>query len=322
MKRDYNIEILRILAMLGVRLCHTLFAGVGHRMFGVSEWLGGLAGASVDVFVFISGWYGIRFKVGKLVALYATAVFCVIESRLAMKAFGYAPAAGSIIGDISFNYWFLHAYAALMCIAPIIESAFENGKSVLKMAIPFLVFVFGWGWMWTRFVIWKLPFPSVHGMESHSWVTLVGVYVAARLCRIYEVDRFLSRITCIVGVVVCAAVAGFHYGILNGYNCVAVLAMTIFMFSFFRKLRIEGAFVAKFCTFVVPSLFAVYLLHQSPFGRMVVAQVGGLRGNVPIPNALCGLMFAILVFVCSFIADMPRRLLVVLWHRTKMKFRV
>ena len=302
--------------MLGVCLVHTLFAGVEQRMFGASEWLGGLASASVDVFVFISGWYGIRFKVSKLVALYATAVFCVIESRLAMKAFGYAPA-GGVISDISSNYWFLHAYAALMCIAPIIERTFDNDKkSALKIATPFLVFVFGWGWLWTRFAIWKLPFPSVHGMESHSWVTLLGVYVAARLCRIYEVDRLLSWKTCLLGVTICSAITGFHYFLLGGYNCIATIALAIFLFSLFRKLRIEGAFIAKVCSFVVPSLFAVYLLHQSPSGRMMVEQVGGLRENVQLPNVICGLVFGILVFVCSFIADMPRRWLVTLWHRT------
>lgn len=274
------------------------------------------------MFVFISGWYGIRFRVGKLVALYATAVFCSIESWLAMRAFGYAPTTGGIIGDISFNYWFLHAYAALMCIAPIIESAFENGKSALKIAIPFLAFVFGWGWLWTRFVIWELPLPHVHGMESHSWVTLVGVYVTARLCRIYEVDSLLSRKTCVVGIMVCAAVAGFHYGILSGYNCIFVLAMTIFIFCLFKKLKVESSFVARLCGFVVPSLFAVYLLHQSPFGRMVVAQVGGLRGKIQLPNAICGLAFAALVFLCSFIADMPRRLLALGWRRVRMSFIV
>ena len=308
--------------MIGVCLCHTLFVGVNHRVFGVSEWLGGLAGSSVDVFVFISGWYGIRFKIGKLLALYATAMLCIVESRVAMTMFGITSKEG-LFGYLAENYWFLHAYAALMCISPIIESAFENKKQILRIVTPFLVLVFGWGWLRTRFSIWNIPFPAVHGMETHSWVTLLGVYVAARLCRIYEVDRFLSWKICLLGIAVCATVTGFHYSLLGGYSCIATLAMTIFIFSLFRKsFRIEGAFATKFCKVVVPSLFAVYLLHQSSFGRMMVSQAGGFRGNMPIPDALCGLMFAILVFVLSFIADIPRRILVALLHRVKIKLRI
>ena len=310
------------MAMLGVCLCHTLFIGVGHRCFGVSELLGGFAGGAVDCFVFISGWYGIRFSWKKLLSLYSTALFCAVECRIGMDLYGLGW--GTVIAaikDIAGGYWFLHAYAALMCIAPLIESAMGDGdkKVVLNRVSPFLLFVFAWGWLYTRLAIWEIPFPHVHGQESHSWVTLVGVYVVARLCRIYEVDRRLSMWMCVVGALLFSAVAGLHYGLLGGYNSIAAIAMTTCLFCMFKKIPMEVSFVSRACSVVVPSLFAIYLIHQSPIGRMLVSDVGGIRHKLLLPDVIAGVAFATLVFVCSFVADIPRRLIVLGFRRLTSK---
>ena len=77
MGRDISIEVFRVLLMFGVCLCHTIFVGAKNHVFGLQEWLYGLASGAVDGFVFISGWYGIRLKWRRVLSLYAIAFFFV-----------------------------------------------------------------------------------------------------------------------------------------------------------------------------------------------------------------------------------------------------
>ena len=181
--------------------------------------------------------------------------------------------------------------------------------TVLSLTLPLLFVVFVWGWLSNKLSIIGLSLPVVHGQESHSWITLVGVYVAARVCRICEVDRFLSVRMCGIVAVILAAVGGFHYTILGGYNSIVTLAMATALFCMFKKIKIVNAFAAKIVEVITPSIFAVYLIHQSPLGVLLINKIGGLRADLPVPNILFALVFALVVFLLSLLLDVPRRLL-------------
>ena len=93
-KRELNVELFRIVLMLGICLVHTVFIGAHHGIFGMSEWLNGLVGGAVDAFVFISGWYGIKFKTKKILAFYALALTCAVECRVVSVICGNIPGGG------------------------------------------------------------------------------------------------------------------------------------------------------------------------------------------------------------------------------------
>lgn len=306
--RDTNVEVLRVLLMLGICLCHTIFAGVSHGMFGATEWLGGLVSGSVDGFVFISGWYGVRLKFWKLARLYSLAFFYWGASTVLIHCFDIVPpSAGCGVN----SYWFLNAYAALMLLAPMINKSMQNKEDVLHVAIPIFVFVFIWGWIYEKGLIFGLIVPHVHGHESHSWVTLVGVYVVGRASRIYGVDKRLSKKFCFFGVLLLSAMAGFHYGILGGYNSVLVLAMAVCLFCFFKNLRVDNSKVMEVCRFLSPSLFAIYLIHQSSIGKALIHDASNMREWLAVPEIVSGMVFGIVVFILSFLLDLFRR--VVVW---------
>ena len=73
MNRDNNIELFRTLLMLGICVLHAI------TMCGrTNQWLSGPLSACVDGFVFISCYYGVKFKHSKIIKLYALGIYCVI----------------------------------------------------------------------------------------------------------------------------------------------------------------------------------------------------------------------------------------------------
>ena len=75
MKRNASIELLRIVMMFGIVLLHVCGQGKYRCV-----WPSNLLCVAVVGFVFISGYFGIRFTLSKFVSLYSLAIFycCVI----------------------------------------------------------------------------------------------------------------------------------------------------------------------------------------------------------------------------------------------------
>ena len=118
MRRDVSIELLRCCMMLLIVLHHCCLFGV-HKHPAV----GGLSASTlfaVDVFVLISGWYGVRFSEKKVLKLLEQGVFAVLFVGLIAGLTG----AG---WDFRFSLgWFGNAYLALLCVSPIINAGIDS----------------------------------------------------------------------------------------------------------------------------------------------------------------------------------------------------
>lgn len=78
MKRDCSIELYRVILMFGIVLLHTVGKGDVR-----APWIGCLLKFCVTGFVFISGYFGIKFSWGKIGRLYAVAAFCALAGAVA-----------------------------------------------------------------------------------------------------------------------------------------------------------------------------------------------------------------------------------------------
>lgn len=290
-KRDLGIEVLRCMLMLGVCLVHTLAAGIDvTERFSSLAWMRGLVGCSVDGFVFISGYYGIRFSWKKILMLYAVAIFY-----------------STITGDpkaVAGGFWFLHAYAALTVIAPILN---------VSGGLPFLALIFGYGWVANLVHVRPFHLPLANLLGSHTWITLVGVYVAARMYRERELEKKLTMKACLLAIPTLAALNGVQYGYLGGYNSPFCLGLAVAVFTVFKKFRFDAdrfQRLAVCVTWVVPSLFPIYIIHQMPLGCDLIRRIGECRGDFPLPDVVVGLCFDVGVFVVCLGIDSVRRLAV------------
>ena len=132
-QRQSNIELLRILSMIFVMLIHVTYALSGKcysqsdsLMCVIVQWITMIC---VDLFVLISGWFGIHFTikgVGKLLfqtiflALFAF-IICILSGHAHFTIGGLWHCTFGIFS----TYWFVWAYILLVILSPVLNSYVE-----------------------------------------------------------------------------------------------------------------------------------------------------------------------------------------------------
>lgn len=139
-KRNDSIEFLRCVLMCGICVLHSCSLG-GYANGRFCRMLM----PCVPCFVFISGYYGIKStpsRIARLIVIAFTSVPIVgIVSYFAgyNGLSGWKVAAAGII-----NNWFVWAYVALMCFAPMLNLAMEHPQHH-ALVWPVITLCLGWG---------------------------------------------------------------------------------------------------------------------------------------------------------------------------------
>lgn len=271
------MELLRIVAMLLVLVYHTNFLSFGEPTISeaksfpliviLRDLLNACSVICVNLFVFISGWYGIKPKI-KRFSEFLFQVFFIIAVTLV---------AYSIFSDHHFDrhdlqsiflmtdeMWFVKAYIILYLFAPALNAFVEKAsqKELLITLIIFFVFqtIYGWGIVVVKWI-----------NDGYSPICFFGLYLLASYIRKYK-NRFTSMpakydlLTFIGLTVINTTIAYFTiykgfkaYMWLNSYVSPLVILETIYLALFFSKLSFRNNFV----NWVASSCFAVYLVHCS-----------------------------------------------------------
>ena len=305
MKRNANIELYRCLLMFGICLIHAIgyYGAEWHWLSSAFMWC-------VPGFVFITGYFGCRFSVGRLTRIYGVALWCFLVSMFVLNTiFG-----GNIFACLQdawsafLGNWFIHAYVVLIMTAPIVDAAIlglgkeEGFSAVLKVFGPFLFLVFMWSYL-AGFNATKLFIPRSPGLTGHSGWTLVGVYIAARIFRTMHLEERIP--TWLAGGLFVSSIVLSMLKV-GQYNSLVALVAAASGFALFNRLRLNGL-AAKIVLFASPSMFSVFLMHANGFVLGHIKQwddfFNGYVGCLP----LSFLVVALLIFTSGLLLDMPRR---------------
>lgn len=303
--RDMQIELYRILMMFGICLFRAVNS-CGHNDLRVSSNLL----FCVDTFAFLSGWFGVRFSWKKVLRLYGMGLYAAVVVAGAAIVTGGCERTVSAIAAIMVScfkgWWFLHAYAVLMAFAALVEPVFhsfaerKDVRGVLSVASPILAVVFVWSFAG------ELPplkgwVPCSSGLTAHSGVTLFGVYVVGRLCRLFGlVDRIKIWQWALIFVAMCIIVPE-RFGF---YDSPFVLLMALASFYVFTSINIKAGM--KVVRFIAPSCFSIYLLHANEVGLGVMEMLENRVAGVSVIGV--GIVVsALAIFVGTILLDLPRR---------------
>lgn len=233
MKRDVGIELLRCCMMLLIVLHHCCLFGV-HKHPAV----GGLSASTlfaVDVFVLISGWYGVRFSEKKVLKLLEQGVIAVLFVGLIAGLTG----AG---WDFRFSLgWFGNAYLALLCVSPIINAGIDGLDRGGGGSAWFL-------YAGIMFACWIPCGLNVNGWSGHSFNTMLFVYVTGRMLSACRWVRTIRLRYVVLVFLVCEAVnlvwawmgARYPGSIFCGtrdYDAPFVLLMAVSVFIMFLRIK-------------------------------------------------------------------------------------
>ena len=340
MKRDYGIDLLKMMAMTMVVAHHVLNAGVEVKVLsGDTAWgLKFLLQAfhcfcycAVDVFVMATGYIMCRhefkyiriFRLWRHVVGYSLALL-VIALAIGHHV-GWRDVANAILPVTTNQYWFFTQYFALFFTIPFLNKLMESlsrrevgilmvtGLGLLSI-MPLIagqdIFITKWGYcyLWFMFLycvgsaIYKFDLVSRLGSPVAVLGLLVGVVVSALGA---VGSTFLPQV---FG-------GGARVGDLAySYTSPSLVLEAVALLVLFGKINLKSAMWQRVLAFRAPGTFIVYVVHSNGMFRMIVNWK-----MVFLPLAEHGVLFAIvgailvalLIFASITLVDAVRRLAVV-----------
>ena len=271
------MELLRITAMLLVMIVHanfralpvpTLQETISTPFSSLSRFFTeSLSIVCVDVFILLSGWYGIKFRWKRLaefvfqilffVILISGFIFIVKHERIDIFSF--------FLGG-KWDYWFIKAYVGLYIFSPLLN-IFANNSSK-KEYETFLILFFSlqitYGWL-TQGAAWF--------NRGYSAISFIGLYMLARYIKLHHISYiqkinkntllflyiFITLIQTGTAFLCIKYNHHYLYSIIYLYTSPIIILQSLSLLLFFSKLNINSIFI----NWVASSCFAIYLLHSN-----------------------------------------------------------
>ena len=335
-RRLGGIELLRIVAMLLVMVVHADFFSIGGPLWDDIKmnplnaftriFIQSISIVCVNTFVMISGWFGIRPTVNKLLGLLFQILFFFGGIYLCMVLLGYETLSLKGIAQVFMllpQSWFVKAYILLFLISPVLNAFCENTsrKEFLIVLIPFFAFQTLYGWL----------VPGCNFFSGgYSTMSFIGLYLLMQYVRkhggkLLEIKSrlnlttflalaLLETIVYILAVKYMPSRSSMMYCYVNPI----IIASSLFFFLTFYRLNIQSAFV----NWTASSSFAVYLVHASPFILIPFYKPLVLFLYNRYDGIVClGILFVIMlvVFIASVLIDKVR---LILWQKTVSLLKV
>ena len=309
-ERNYSIELLRIVFMYSLCVEHSISQGGFYR-----PGLDHVLDVAVDGFMFISGYYGIKFsfkKIGGMLALAAWCAFVLNFARIFIigdRTFATLVSSTAYTIAHSTGWWFFWSYLVVMCLAPLVGAAFDSLqggglKEASKVVAPVMILCFGWNYLSVVPVV-KDFVPSPLGFGNPTFLTLLGVYVFARTYRIFGFERFLTRKILLALSPIGVALVWFGSW---HHNSIPQLLLATIVFRAFSMLSLPQK-ASRIVAYAAPSMFAVYLLHVSGVGYFLMNRCNTfLVEGMAVPAYLSYFVTGAVVFVLAFTVDVVRRM--------------
>ena len=275
--------------MLMVMVCHAVGYVQESDLIGVTGMskfaIGQLCLICVNVFVMISGWFGIKASLKGALKLLFQVWF------LALLCFGLFAALGlpvsfrkDLLPYILFGsgYWFVVSYLILYVLSPVLNAFVEKAskKELLYVLIAYFTVEFIFGFILN----------TGHFDFGFSPLFFIGLYLLARYARLYPGKLFAlgkwADFGIYLGISVLSMLGfwlgykwfgiGFH---LNHYDSPLAITAALYFLLFFSKLN----FQSKAVNWMASSAFAIYLIHEnaliSPYYHQLFSR---LHESVPL----------------------------------------
>jgi len=277
--RDSNIELLRILSILLVMILHANYLALEppsqaaiSSSFGnafIQVYIEALSCVCVNIFILISGWFGIRFKIIRLAEIVFQVLFICIAMYILLRVTNLTKSMdikewSQLFFIKSGGYWFVRAYIILYVFAPVLNTFVENcSRNQIKIFI-FLFFILQ--------SIYGFYHSDVWFSEGYSPLSFMGLYVIARFMRIYpnhymkcnrRIDisiYFVTSAFTAICAIFLTPLSAKGATIMFLYSSPLVIIASMYIFLFFTKIQFYNCVV----NWIASSSFAVYLLHCSP----------------------------------------------------------
>lgn len=310
--RNMSVEYLRVVFISFIVLLHILWKNYGglyiqsniHTSCAyIQLGLTNMVSLGVTGFILISGYYGVKLKLNRLISLWIqTTSYSLISAVLIYLMCGGSPIKKIVDAPLSLfdgGWWFISDYVILLLLSPFLNYGLERiNKNSLLFIIAMLSFImYGVWWFHAR-------------DASMPLLLFFNTYLVGRYLRLYPIKCFekYKYIIFIVGLIAIVAepmilhFIGLHSKMkfVGGNFNILVLVVDIALLL----ICIEHHKMGK-GNMLTKNVLAVYLIHESGFGRKILHEVifhEGLKFN--IVYILCFVVSV--VVVCTVVEEVRK----------------
>lgn len=333
-KRNYGIDILRIISMFFVIMLHSLGRGgvlnfyksedTGYYVFWFFETV---AYCAVDIFGLISGYVGYTdeqkpFKMKNYVNIWLQTVFLGICTVAAFHIFqpdlvtgeDYLKSLFPVSNDL---YWYLTAYTALYFFMPVLNGAVRSldEKTVKKLLAVFFVV----------FCCYENLGRHFKFDRGYSFAWLALLYFAGAAIKKHGIGKDLQKRYCFIFIFLLTVLGwafkmqgyGFEFQGLKftdatpvAYTSPFVLIAAALYLIAFSKIQIKGV-LQKLTALFAPGAFAVYIVNCHPliWNHFMTFAFSPIRESHIVAILGAVLLFSVIFTVVCLIFDRLRTLL-------------
>lgn len=307
-QRNSTIELLRIISMLLIVIYH--FQAREFNLYVVGSdrvcepdilpkvLMHSIGKLGVPIFVFISGWFGLKYRRNRFLEMIA---MCAFYGLISVVGCALVYDEISIKAPFFFvnMWWFMCAYLCLYVLSPGINVLFDNyDKKYTLLATSFITYV--------SFGDLFVDSANIGGLFQ-----MFSMYFMARWLKLYAIDWLnkwwmlcgLGLLLIRFGSITVGCMTG-HLGLLpymNSYVNPMTMLIAACLFIGFSKLKFSSLIINK----LAASSLAVYLCSESSFGQKF------FDGWFPHVNwsLLHYIIAAMAVYLCISVIDQVRKLM-------------
>lgn len=221
----------------------------------------------VNIFILISGWFGIKFTFKGVCSLLFRVLALVVVVCVALIPFSLNIPYKDLfkVFYIGSYYWFIPSYLILFVFSPVLNAFVENtDRALIKRVLwGFFVLEFALGWLFD----WE------HFGLGYSGISFMGLYLMARFLNKFR-DKLFITTRCkswYLGVyllcsIIPATITFYTIRYMNyGFNQLSyaspfVIGASVSMLLLFSKFEFES----KFVNWIAASAFSMYLIQLHP----------------------------------------------------------
>jgi len=299
--------------MLGICILHACSLG-GYPTYRVS-WL---LMPCVPCFIFISGFYGIKTTILRIIRIIGMALACIpivgIVSWIAgwEGMSGWSVAARGVIAN-----WFVWAYIALMCFASTLNLALDNENRV-SLTMPIIAMALGWAYV-KGLPGFRIFMPTTTGLGGFTFTMMIGTYLVGGLWRRYLITDKLKPATALL--LFCMLTLLNVIGFSSYCSPISVLWGAV-LFSLFSKIRISDR-LGHIVTYIASSTFPIFVIHANGVGFGLMRKYAAfLCDDLGLNKFLMYCILGTTVFVSGLVLDIPRRYLIYILRQVRERNHV
>ena len=331
-KRNYNVDLFRIIAAFLVTVLHVLGKGGVLKSTSPTEinyWIAWFleicAYCAVNCFALISGYLMVNktVKVKNIIGLWFQVLFYSL--LFTSLFFAFLPESRSIknlvvavMPILGKQWWYVSSYFALCFFIPFLNKTINNiSQQTYKKILLLILFVI-------CCIDCVLPIDAFTLNNGYSAIWLMIVYLFGAYIRKYNICEKITAFKCIVGffaMIVLTFVSKITIRFLTksifgkakfegtfiSYISITILLSAIFLLLFCLKIKINNTAI-KLISFVSPAALGVYLIHVHPlvFNYLINNAFVSFATKSPIVMIICVILASLAIFALCTIIELLR----------------